>query len=345
MLKRILVPLDGSARAERALPVAARIARSGGGSLVLYRAVPMPVTYGAMYAGVPLSQEIIEEDTAAAKTYLEGLKEGLKQLELLRGIPVECAAEVGVPAGLILAQAEGQNVDLIVICSHGRTGLGRWVLGSVAEHISHHALVPVLVLSEHGKIPLDSPDPEHLLRVLVPLDGSRMSEAALEPAALLATALAAPHPAALHLTLVVDPFDAVVRQSVPEALVIDAVKGYLIRTTERLRARYPALTITWSVGVDTDVTKGILHVAERGEDAAGATPFGGCDVIVMATHGRSGLRRWALGSIAERVLHATKLPVMLVRPLQPQTQAAPEPAEVTTEASDATSVPIVTALF
>lgn len=341
MLKRILVPLDGSARAERALPVAARIARSVGGSLVLYRVVPVPLTYGAIYGGVPLSQTIIDDDMAAAKTDLEELK----QLALLRGIPVECAVEVGVPAGLILEQAEEQKIDLIVICSHGRSSLGRWVLGSVAEHVSRHAPVPVLVLSEHGKIPLDSPDPEHLLRVLVPLDSSPLAEAALEPAALLATALAAPQPAALHLTLVVDPFDAVVRQSLPESLVVDGAKGYLMRTAERLRAAYPTLTITWSVGVDADVTTGILHVAERGEDAEGATPFGGCDLIVMATHGRSGFRRWALGSIAERVLHTTKLPVMMVRPRQPQTQAAPEPEEAATEVSAATSVPTFSALF
>ncbi|HEV8190902.1 MAG TPA: universal stress protein, partial [Ktedonobacterales bacterium] len=182
------------------------------------------------------------------------------------------------------------------------------------------------------------------LRMLVPLDGSQMSEAALEPAALLAIALASPRPAGLHLTLVVDLFDAVVRQSVPEALVIDSAKGYLIRATERLRATYPTLTITWSVGVDADVTTGILHVAERGEGAEGATPFGGCDLIVMATHGRSGFRRWALGSIAERVLHATKLPVMVVRPPQTQT-AAPEPEEATSKANAATPVPTFAALF
>jgi len=341
MLQRILVPLDGSARAERALPVAARIARSTNGSLVFYRAVPIPSTYGAMYAGVSLSQTIIDDDTAAAKTYLEELK----QVELLRGIPVECAVEVGVPAGLILEQAEGQKVDLIVLCSHGRTGLGRWVLGSVAEHISRQASVPVLVLSEHGTLPLDSPDPEHLLRVLVPLDGAQMSEAALEPAALLALALASPYPAGLHLTLVVNPLDAIVRESVPEALVIDAAKGYLIRMTERLRGTYPTLTITWSVGVNTDVTSGILHVAECGEDAEGAAPFGGCDLIVMATHGRSGFRRWALGSIAERVLHSTKLPVMMVRPRQSQAQADAKEGNATTEAHNATSVSTFTALL
>jgi nucleotide-binding universal stress UspA family protein len=320
MFKRIMVPLDGSARAERALPVAARIARASGGSLFLYRAVAMPGTYGAIYANIPVGQMLIEEETAGARAYLDELK----QSELIRDIPVECAAEVGVPASLILERAAARQVELIVICSHGRTGLGRWVLGSVAEHISHHAPVPVLVLREHGKSPLDSPDPEHLLRVLVPLDGSQLAESALRPAALLAMALAAPQSAGLHLTLVVDPFEADVRQGVPEALVVDAAKGYLIGVTNRLHTEHPQLTITWSVAVNADVAAGILQVAERGEDTAGAGPFGGCDLIAMATHGRTGLERWALGSMAERVLHATKLPVMLVRPRHMEAEATTE---------------------
>lgn len=338
MLKRILVPLDGSTRAERALPVAARIARAVGGSLVLYRAVPMPATYGAIYAGVPLSQAIIDEDFAIAEAYLDDLKRS----KLLHDIPVECVAEVGGPAVLILEQAEEQKVDLIVICSHGRSNLGRWVLGSVAEHISRHAPVPVLVLTEHCKVPLDSPDPEHLLRVFVPLDGSEVAEAALEQAALLAMALAEPQPAALHLTLVVDPFDAILRQSVPEVLVVEAARGYLRRMAERLQAEHPTLTVTWSVSVNADVTAGILQAAEHGDDTVGSAPFAGCDLIAMATHGRSGLKRWALGSIAERVLHATKLPVMMVRPQQLQAHVASEKKGGISAANGATSIPTVT---
>jgi nucleotide-binding universal stress UspA family protein len=268
---------------------------------------------------------MIEEDTAAAMRYFEDVK----QSALLRDLQVECVAEVGLPASLILDQAEQQHADLIVMCSHGRSGLGRWVLGSVAEHVSRHASVPTLILSEHGKIPLDSPDPEHLLRALTPLDGSPLAETALAPAAALVTALAAAQPAALHLTLVVDPFDAIVRESLPEALVVGTARGYLMRTVARLQAEYPGLTITWSVNVHADVAAGILQVAEVGEDTAGATPFGGCDLIVMATHGRSGFRRWALGSVAERVLHNTKLPVMLARPPMPSAQEqGPDAAEV-----------------
>ena len=74
------------------------------------------------------------------------------------------------------------------------------------------------------------------------------------------------------------------------------------------------LPVTWSVAIETDVAAGIVSVAENGEDTAGVGVFGRCDVIAMATHGRGGMQRWALGSITERVLHATSLPLLVVRP-------------------------------
>src|SRR5437660_1174517 len=74
------------------------------------------------------------------------------------------------------------------------------------------------------------------------------------------------------------------------------------------------LVMTWSVAVDTDVASAIIRLAENGEDAQGAGVFGGCDVIAMATHEYSGLQRWAMGSITQRVLGATGLPLLVVRP-------------------------------
>jgi nucleotide-binding universal stress UspA family protein len=98
-------------------------------------------------------------------------------------------------------------------------------------------------------------------------------------------------------------------------------KRYLSATVEHLHEglTVPAvadlkLTITWSVAVDTDVARAIIRLAENGEDTEGAGVFGGCDVIAMATHGYSGLQRWAMGSITQRVLSATTLPLLVVRP-------------------------------
>ncbi len=182
--------------------------------------------------------------------------------------------------------------------------------------------MPALVVRADGAPALASPDtrdPERLFCVLVPLDGCGLAEAALERAAHLATVLAPPRPAGLHLVAVVDPFEATVRQSVPESTVVDDARRYLLRLTDRLRAEHPQITMSWSIQSDVDAATGILLVAEGGEDTKGASPsnpVGGCDLIVMTTHGRTGFLRWALGSVAERVLHAAQLPVMVVRPHQ-----------------------------
>jgi len=315
MFTSILVPLDGSSRAERALPVAARIARAEGSRIVLFRALPLPLTSASLFGQDDSSEWLLEEEVACATAYLDELKAS----QVLRDLPVTCVVKDGNPARVILEYAEAQQVDLIVLCSHGRSNLGRWILGNVADHLARYAPMPALVVRADGAQPLVSRDPGRLFCVLVPLDGSALAEAAIEPAAHLATALAAPQGAGLHLVVIVDPFEATMRQGAPETSVVDDARRYLIRLTDRLRAEHPRVTMTWSVRSEADAATGILLVAEGGEDMKGASPsspVGGCDLIVMTTHGRTGFLRWALGSVAERVLHAAQLPVMVVRPRQ-----------------------------
>jgi nucleotide-binding universal stress UspA family protein len=158
--------------------------------------------------------------------------------------------------------------------------------------------------------------------VLVPLDGSPLAETVLAPARALALALAAPGPADVHLTLVVAPYKAE-RTNMPDALILDGAKAYLEGVSQHLLADGGdgRLTVTRSVAVNYDFAHGILEAAEGGEhvaasaaSGAGTSAAGGCDVIAMATHGRGGVARWALGSVTERVLHATRLPILIVRP-------------------------------
>jgi nucleotide-binding universal stress UspA family protein len=314
MFERILIPLDGSSRAERALPVAARIARTEGGCLTLYRALPPSLTSSPLYGHVSVGEWLLEEELAVARAYLMDLT----QSDALADLPMSCEVGVGDPAQVILQYAEAHHVDLIVLCSHGRSTLGRWILGSVADHLTRHAPMPILVLREQGSIPPESADLEHLFRVLVPLDGSELAEEALLPAIHLASALAAPQPAGLHLTMAVEPADVMARPQLPEAHIIDNARRYLLRLTERVQAEHPEVTTTWTVRVDADVASGILLVAEGGEDAEGASPFGGCDVIALTTHGRTGFARWALGSVAERMLHTPQFPILIVRPSEVQ---------------------------
>jgi nucleotide-binding universal stress UspA family protein len=137
MFKRILVPLDGSGRACSALPVAARLARASSGSLLVSVRVvsTAPEHYPSAPANPTLAQTISGTDRTLAESYLEGIASS----QLLSGIEVKTEVQVGLIAPVILSIASSQRVDIIVICSHGFTGVKRWVMGSVAEKVAHNA--------------------------------------------------------------------------------------------------------------------------------------------------------------------------------------------------------------
>jgi nucleotide-binding universal stress UspA family protein len=321
MFKRILVPLDGSPRAERAIPVAARLARASSGSVVLLRAVNTHVEFWPSLVSEPsMAQTLVDPNVADATKYLAGIT----TTSALDGIPTETVVLFGPAASTILSVSHSSHADLIVLCSHGYTGMTRWVLGSVAEKVARQAPIPVFVLRERGPVPAGPhSDPTRPLRALVALDGSSHAKAAIEPAAQLIAALAAPAQGALHLTRVVKLVTPENEEKDPEGgeQLLHKAKRYLSSTVEHLReglvTRAVAdlnVPVTWSVAVDTDVASALIRVAENGEDAEGAGVFGGCDLIAMATHGYGGIQRWAIGSITERVLNATKLPLLIVRP-------------------------------
>jgi nucleotide-binding universal stress UspA family protein len=311
MYTRILVPLDGSPRAERALPVAATLARASGAPLLLLRIVDPGRDAGAYgIVPAPALESVMHNLRVAAEAYLAERKRS----ELLKGLVVEIAVEVGDAADSIVVHAEAWRADLIVLCSHGRTGIARWALGSVAEHIAHHALVPVLLLRESGpSLAGPHPDPEHLLRVLVALDGAAPAEAALEPAASLIEALAAPQIGAVHLVTVLAPYEAD-PSNMPDARVVEGAKSYLERVARRLHERHLSVRVTWSAVIELDIASAVIRVAENGEDVEGAGVFGGCDLIALTTHGAGGIARWVMGSVTDRVLHAATLPTLIVRP-------------------------------
>ena len=327
MLRRILVPLDGSELAEAALPVAARLARTAGGAILLARVIRAPAEYEASLAATdtwipPARPE--ERDEAAA--YLTGLS----GWEVLAGIPTEIHIHPGPVAPLLLRLIRDEQVDTVVMTSHGRSGLSRLLMGSVATAVARESTAPVLVARANPRF--TDPLAAHGVsgapfRAIVALDGSALAEAAIPPAARLVAALSAAQPGTLCLLRVVDiaPLSAAAAYAsgVPGGadLVADArtalvreARDYLEETAARLRAQpYAAqLTISTSVVGGADVAGAIIHAAEGDDDANRAGKH--ADLIVLATHGHGGLRRLVTGSVAGDLLSKARTSLLVVRP-------------------------------
>jgi hypothetical protein len=166
----------------------------------------------------------------------------------------------GQPLQDILSVVESRRVDLIVICSHGRTGLKRWALGSIAQGLAHQSSVPLLVLREGGQITAISngatPGP---ICALVALDGSPFAETALLPAANLVAQLSAPGEGILHLAHVITHVG-------DEAL--QSAKKYIAGVTEQLQQKLKDLnlSITWSLLRDKDIAGAVIDLAEHGDN-------------------------------------------------------------------------------
>ncbi len=323
MFERILVPLDGSQRAEQAIPFAARIARATQGSLVFVRVIHPPRSVG-IYGSEPdvaVPSTPFEKHLAEASTYLQQVVEASSQE--LKGLPVIADIEPGDIAPAIFTAARIEQVDLIVMAHHGETGWTRWILRSVVHQAVRRSPVPVLVLDGQEAIS-PAPDSRHVWRALVPLDGSERAECALAPAASLVTALAAPGRAELHLLSIVNsrasggdgPIAAYPYGEMPEQ-VRKGAELYLERVIQKIQheplASLP-LKISASAVISSDVPGAILQRASQGP---------GYDFLAMATHGRSGVQRLLMGSVTERLLDSAPLPMLVVRPF---TAGIPEEA-------------------
>ena len=313
MLKRILAPLDGSERAEHGLALAARLARGSGAELLLVRVVSMPPLRMAPY-GEPaqIALALIAQARQDAEDYLADVT----QRPLLEGISVQARTIEGHVTADILNTARDEGCDMIVISTHGYSGFNRWRLGRVAAQVARHSPVPVLIVPARGE--QTPPKDDEDMRVLVTLDGSELAEAAIAPALDVARSLAAPERISAHLLEVVEFFAVLMADNsrdgglspVSSAAIgveeqaLHAARAYLETVAGRIRRQYPDITVTVSALLAADVAGMISDVAEDEP---------GYNVIAMATHGRGGVQRWALGSITERVLHTARVPLIIAR--------------------------------
>ncbi|HXG08223.1 MAG TPA: universal stress protein [Gemmataceae bacterium] len=304
MYRSLLVPLDGSTFGEQALPLALSIAHR---AKAVLRLAHVHVPLAAMYVeGVPfLDNDLESEAKEHERAYLDAV---VKRLASDPAVSLTSTLLEGPIANALLEYAAAVGVDLLIMTTHGRGPLSRFWLGSVADQLVRQAPMPILLVRPREGSP-ELPGGPCFRHILIPLDGSPLAEQAIEPA----VALGSLFEVGYTLLRVVNPLQTVGHDPagfaisgfdplVQKRLQVEA-EDYLERIAERLRPR--ATRVLTRVIVGAQPAAAILDAAREQ----------GADLIALATHGRGGLRRLLLGSIADKVLRGATTPVLVRRPL------------------------------
>lgn len=284
----ILVPLDGSPLAERALPYAVQIASATGAQLRLVRAcVPAPPVLLDSGAAVRVAIAVHAAELHDARRAMD------QQVAALRsgGASADGVVRSGDALDVILSEARTCGAELIVMTTHGRGGLTRALYGSVADAVLRGSTVPVLLLPE--AVP-PSAEAGYLARIVVALDGSSLAEASLRPALGLARAGGGK----LELLRVVDPPEGLGKHAFLRA---ERAKAYRYLRVQAKRVGDAGVEAAVHVRVGPVVAT-ILAAADQL----------GAGLIAAGTHGRSGLSRLVMGSVATGLVEHSRVPLLLV---------------------------------
>lgn len=301
MIKTILLALDGSETSEKALPVAAGLARRAKAHLVAAHALDFINTE---YTRGKASDWLNENAEDRASNYLDAVAEFT---EKTFGVHMSTRIGEGAAVHGLLEQSDAVNADLIVMASHGYGGFTRFWLGSVADRVVRHGHTSVLVVhatEDDTHTPVSDAPFSH---ILVPLDGSEISEQALGVAAEIARLDGAritllrvvSHVLAPALTL--SPVPLMNLTPMVSAAELEAqMQEYLDELSGRVELN--GLNVTRLVRTASlSIAQEILNVVERT----------GVDLIVMPTHGRGGVSRFMIGSVADKVIRGATVPVLV----------------------------------
>jgi nucleotide-binding universal stress UspA family protein len=318
MLTSLMVPLDGSIFAEHALPAAIDLARRTGATLHLVR-VHQPPVLPSPDAPVIVDVDWVESLRAEELAYLDRV--AASHVEPT-GLGFVKRLVNGFPADALSAYVQEVGIGMIVMTTHGRGGISRFWLGSVADALVRQSRTPVLLIRPREVEPADERPP--LLRhILVPTDGSHLSYTVLEPA----LALGALSGARFTILRVLAPLPSLAwtlnMGAEDEQLIEERTHALnaLERIAEPIRAR--GVAIECAVLVHGVPAQAILDY----------TASHAVDAITLATRGRSGWARVAMGSVADKVMRGGLVPVLLFRP----------PAYGTTQESRDMAIPEQTA--
>jgi len=288
MWKRILVPLDGSNLAELALAYVEEIAVAFNSEVVL------------LYVNESKESQYRHMHQLYLEEVAEQVKERFKKRARVKTVVLN-----GEPAEEVINCAEKNDVSVIIMASHGRSGIMAWVMGGVASKVLQATRVPVLLIRA-GKPSKRAPRERLLERVLLPLDGSEVGEAAVPYVRELAIRLGLEVilfgvvAAGQHIRTV-GGLDYILYPEPELELFKKEAREYLDRVYQRLAVKKGKVSVSLKIG--DDVAGEIIKFAKRR----------GVSLIAISAHGHSGIEKWVFGSTASKIVQVSRIPILLVR--------------------------------
>jgi nucleotide-binding universal stress UspA family protein len=297
MYSKILVPLDGSKTAEKVLPYAGYLAGKFKVPVELLAVIDIAEMATHMSAEkVRHLDTMIDDGVRSSTTYLKGVA------TTFPGLDVSCTVEKGSAEETIISKAEADGATLIAMATHGRSGVNRFLLGSVAEKVLRGSTDPLLLVRATDAAPATAA----FKSVIVPLDGSELAESVLPVVATMAK----------QLDLEVVLFRA---YHIPYSAYAADDGGYVVNYDELIAGVQEEATEYLNKKVGEMKNLGVAKVAALTKEGYSGdeiialgrkTPDA---VIAMCSHGRSGIKRWVLGSVTENVVRHSDDPVLVLR--------------------------------
>jgi nucleotide-binding universal stress UspA family protein len=312
MYRSIMVPLDGSTFGEHALPTALSIAcRSGADLHLVHVHTPLQAAYAEIQLyDATLDTHMLDHERA----YLDGMAKRIKECT---NVAVSIFVKTGDIAPTLRDHVHECGNDLVVMTTHGRGAVARFWLGSVTDELIRDLPNEPLLLVHPEDGPPDLQTDVHLRHFLIALDGTPLAEQILEPAVKLGKVMNAEY-TLLRVIHPISPMEAPLEMGtighVAETMIgqIEIIQAelaaeaheYLEKIALRLRAE--GLNVRTQVALNEEPASGILQKSKSGP----------ADVLALETHGRRGLQRLFLGSVAGKVIRGAKLPILIHRPVR-----------------------------
>jgi nucleotide-binding universal stress UspA family protein len=294
MYRMVLVPLDGSAFAEQALPFAASIVRQTSAQMQIIRShspAALLAPDSEFVVDTSLDERVRKEEEAYLKTMVETLRAAA-------GVGATPILLPSFASEAICAHARASHADLIVMATHGRGGLSRFWLGSMADAMIRSVHVPLLLIHPKEES-IDLATDFAPRKIMIPLDGSDLAEQAIEPAITLGTQNEAEYTLLRVVGPCLSPMEEFNQPLIDQFR--ERTEAYLKGVANKLRKR--GLTVQTCAIVNQPIAPALLQQVRAL----------GIDAIALATHGRGGLGRVLIGSVADKVIRGAEIPVLVHR--------------------------------